>query len=83
MPAHGFDHQLDLMLAPFRDPELAGRDGPGRVFQVFLAEALGQIRRAFPDARVRKQLRAGRQRGRLPFQKQNALLQLPHGRLVK
>ena len=83
MPAHGFDHQLDLVLAAFRDPESSERDGPGRVFQVFLAEALRQIRRAFPDARVRKQLRAGRQRGRLPFQEQNTRLQLPHGRLVK
>ena len=83
MPAYGFDHQLDLMLAALCDPELTSRAGPGRVFQVFLAEALGQIRRAFPDARVRKQLRTGRQRGRLPFQEQNTRLQLPHGRLVK
>ena len=83
MAAYGLDHQLDLMLASLRDPELTSCDGPGRVFQVFLAEALRQIRRAFPDARVRKQLRAGRQRERLPFQEQNALLQLPHGRLVK
>ena len=83
MTAHGLDHQLDLVLAAFRDPESSERDRPGRVFQVFFAEALRQIRRAFPNVRMRKQLRAGRQRERLPREEQNARLQLPHGIVVQ